>query len=122
MAHSNTSNSGRTAGSPVAKRPTRKRLDEWAELEQQRLETQRRLKSIEALQEPIEKEALRWAQHNADATRVVVCCDYRLELASRRASVKWKDEFVRVTNLDAAETIIAAQPTYETLKIHPPAK
>lgn len=103
-----------------APRPTRKELDEWAELETERLELGRRTKAIVALQEKVEGKALAYAQANADATRVVVCHSFRLELVTKRASVRWKDEFIREKGLDAAEALVAAAPTHEEVKIHKP--
>lgn len=109
------------AKAEVSPAPTKKELDEWRELEEKRLKLQREIKGVEALQEKVEKKALAYAQANADSTRVVVCSRYRLELVLKRANVRWKDEYVRVQGLDAAEKIIAEQDTYETVKIHAPA-
>lgn len=103
-----------------APRPTKKELDRWAALEQQRLALARRSKSVEALQEKIEAKADAFAKANADKTRVVVTHGYRLELETKRKNAKWKDEYVREKGLDAAEAIIAACETYEKVKIHPP--
>jgi hypothetical protein len=104
------------------KRPSRERLDEWAKLEAERLRVQREAKDIRAKQQAIEEEAFAYAEANADATRVVVCHGYRLKLEEKRASVKWKDEFVRVASHEEAETIIASQETWEELEIVPPEK
>ena len=101
-------------------RPTKKELDRWVELEEQRLALARQTKDIVALQEEIEAKALDHVREHGGPERVSMCCGFRLEITLARKSVQWKPEFIKVAGMEKAEELIAAAGTREALKIEPP--
>lgn len=103
-------------------KPTKAELDRWAELEAQRLDLARKAKNISAEQEEIEKKCLAYAQSESGKARpaVVSCSGYQLELIAKRASVQWKNEYIRVAGSDAAAELTAAAETKDAIKIHAP--
>lgn len=100
---------------------SRRDLAAWLRYERKRLKLQRQAKDVEALQAPIEKAFAEHVRANGGPEKCVVDpTGWRLYFAAKRESVKWKEHFVLAKGSDAAEKIIAAQPTHDELKIEPP--
>jgi hypothetical protein len=101
-------------------RVTRKELEEWSALEAQRLQLQRQVKDLAALQEVLEEKFFSHVVANGGPERVVLSCGYRLRIDTKRGTVQWKNELVKIAGTDKAEELIAAAPAKDVLVIEPP--
>jgi hypothetical protein len=96
-------------------------LQRWHQLQLQRLSLARQAKDLKALLDPLEEKFLAHVQECGGRERAVISCGFRLAINEKRDSVAWKEEFIRVAGVEAAEKLIAAAGTKDVLVIEPPA-
>lgn len=106
----------------MAKDVTRDELDQYFELDMQRLALARKVSDIEKLQEQLEEKFLKYVEHKGGIDRTTIRYGYRLAIQTKNGSVSWKGEYMKLAGQEAAEKLIQAAPKKDKLTIEPPPK
>jgi len=100
--------------------PSKKELEAYFRLDQQRLALNRRAKDIEKVQAALEQKFLEYVREEGGPERATTRCGYRLAIINKPGSVSWVTEFLRVAGEKEAERLRAAAPPKEVLVVEPP--
>lgn len=100
--------------------PSRKELERYFELDQQRLALHRQAKDLEKLQEELEKKFLEYVREVGGPERACLRCGYKLAILRKDGSVSWVKEFLRVAGEEEAERLRKAAPPRDVLVVEPP--
>ncbi len=92
----------------------KKKIQDYFELEAQRLRMVRDLGRIKKQQDAIEDGLAKFTRHAGGSASQ---CGFILYFKQRRKNVAWKEEFISLRGREHAEQVIADQPTIEVLVI-----
>jgi len=95
----------------------RKDIVEFLDLEERRKTLEREARQLGKQSGEIADRLLAYARAHGGKGQSIVRSGYVLAVVIGRGSVPWKQEFVRVAGLDAAEALIAAAPPVEKLSV-----
>ncbi len=98
-------------------RVTKKLIEEHQELEARRKALSREASDLRKQQDAIEEALVALVREEGGKARSVKKCGYVLAMHDASGSVGWKQEFVKVAGIDAAEELIAAAPKREVLSV-----
>lgn len=102
---------------PKPARITKAILTEWEDLEERRLELKRQADDLAKQQAIIERDLFATVLSKGGSTRRIETCGFELSIESKRGSVSWKPEFIRVAGQAAADELIRSAPMKDSLAI-----
>lgn len=98
-------------------RLTSARLQEYQALHEERKSLQRQAKALSEQAAAIEADIEAHVRAKGGKERAVKMAGFLLAITTKAGAVKWKDAYVGVAGLEAAEQLIAAAPRVDELII-----
>ena len=98
-------------------RPTKAQLVRFLEIQAEQKRLRREATDLNAELEPIAKQLEEFVREKGGKQRSLVSCGHRIALKLTRGTVPWKKEFIRAQGQDAAEALVKAAPTKESLTV-----
>lgn len=96
---------------------TYKDIEQYLELEEGRKRLEREARALGKQSGEIADKLLAFARAHGGKAQSILRSGYVLAVVTKPGTVEWKKEFVRQAGLDAAEALIAAAPTRESLSV-----
>lgn len=103
---------------PAPRRLTKKQLQAWDDLEEERLRLRREAAAVRREQEPIEAEFQRYVEANSQGkTRRVETCGYELAIEAKPKTPKWLALYQKLVGVAQVERDKEAAGTSDKLVI-----
>lgn len=96
---------------------TKKDLEEWERLENQRKEASREARDLQKQQDIIEAKIKAFVEAKGGKSRSVERSGFRLALEKVKQQVAWKTEYIALAGQEQAEQLVADAPLKEVLAI-----